>query len=135
MIPAARRPISAKYPNGCEKLGYDKIRLIAKCCQVERGLHHCPQSQGVHQLQLHPGMCLAPIDTSFLLQYFKSTKTLFSLQNICRLSDMQFSFRQQSGPSATTNIEPQPSFDKTKKTESTVSIFRDAHETLVCLSC
>lgn len=38
---------------------------------------------------------------------------------------MQFSFRQQSGPSATTNIEPQPSFDKNKKTESTVGIFRE----------
>lgn len=36
---------------------------------------------------------------------------------------MQFTFRQQSGPTTTTNIEHQPSFDKTKQTEITVSQF------------
>lgn len=34
---------------------------------------------------------------------------------------MQFSFRQQSGPTTTTNIEHQPSFDKSKLTEIAVS--------------
>lgn len=40
---------------------------------------------------------------------------------VVRLCDMQFSFRQQIGPTTTTNIEHQPSFDKSRIIKSTVS--------------
>lgn len=58
----------------------------------------------------------------FFLTLFYFVVFLLFLSSFGRLCDMQFSFRQQSGPTATTNIEHQPSFDKSKIIESTVSM-------------
>lgn len=123
LIRVAHRPISAKYLNECERPGFDKIRLTAICCQVGNGLRQCPQSRDVHQLQLHPGAFLFLRHSINRCYVYMCLMVEFFLRIfLYRLSDMQFSFRQQSGPAATTNTEQEPSFVNNKKTESTVSI-------------
>lgn len=120
MIPVARRQILAKYRNECEKPGFGRIHLTVTCCRVVKDWHRYPQSQGEHPLPLRQG---TP-DTlgKFFVRLNKMSLFRLTLKCfLCRLSDIQISFRQQSGPTATTNIERQPSFDKTQKTDSTVS--------------
>ncbi|XP_031625599.1 uncharacterized protein LOC116342216 isoform X3 [Contarinia nasturtii] len=78
----------------------------------ERMRKTCGLRQNTLDCEMLPsGKRLAPISTE---------PRRASITITPRLCDMPLSFRQQSGPTTTTNIEHQPSFDKSKKVESTV---------------